>query len=336
MEKEKYKCETVNGKGCKTCGYKKLLLKEDNYFCRVCTRQDKKQCPLTNKKAPRDNCKTCSWRGIKEVNIINTEKKLKLNLQMKKDPVLKAKVERLNNLIEQEKKEAMAKIGNSGYDNKGLYNGYDKTHKDREALDYYATPPWEVKNILNELRLNFKDSDIILDNSMGGGHMLNGIISYLDDNGMHPYIIGTDIKDRNLKLYKDYDRIKLGYGEEYDYFGDKYPNYNPDYVIMNPPFNSAEGFILKSLREVRKGVLCFARLQLLEGTSRYKNIFKQYPPNYVYVYINRIQCYKNGDFGITGSSAQAYAWFYWEKGNKEETIVRWISRDEKGDIKDWE
>lgn len=34
------------------------------------------------------------------------------------------------------------------YSKKGLYAGYKKNHKEREALDYYATPPQEVTNIL--------------------------------------------------------------------------------------------------------------------------------------------------------------------------------------------
>ena len=34
----------------------------------------------------------------------------------------------------------------------GAYSGYDKNHKEREALDYYSTPIEEVENILNTMR----------------------------------------------------------------------------------------------------------------------------------------------------------------------------------------
>lgn len=27
------------------------------------------------------------------------------------------------------------------YNKKGLYNSYDKNHKERDSLDYYSTPP---------------------------------------------------------------------------------------------------------------------------------------------------------------------------------------------------
>lgn len=41
------------------------------------------------------------------------------------------------------------------YTNKGLYNSYDKNNKERDALDYYATPTVEVVNILKELNIDF-------------------------------------------------------------------------------------------------------------------------------------------------------------------------------------
>ena len=37
------------------------------------------------------------------------------------------------------------------YTTKGLYNGYDKNHKERDKTDYYATPTDEVVNILKTL-----------------------------------------------------------------------------------------------------------------------------------------------------------------------------------------
>ena len=51
--------------------------------------------------------------------------------------------------------------GTTGYNNKGLYNKYDKNHKERDRLDYYATPSSEVENILNTLNINFDGSTIL-------------------------------------------------------------------------------------------------------------------------------------------------------------------------------
>ena len=53
------------------------------------------------------------------------------------------------------------------YSKKGLYNSYDKKHKERDNLDYYSTPIAEVTNILNQLDLDFKNR-IILEPCCGG------------------------------------------------------------------------------------------------------------------------------------------------------------------------
>lgn len=53
------------------------------------------------------------------------------------------------------------------YSRKGMYSGYDKNHKERAALDYYATPIEEVENILSIMNLNL-DHTTILEPCCGG------------------------------------------------------------------------------------------------------------------------------------------------------------------------
>ena len=69
---------------------------------------------------------------------------------------------------------------------------------------------------------------------------------------------------------------------------------------------------MKALGIANKGVLMLGRLQFLEGEKRYLNILKDFPPSDVYVYVDRISCYKNGNDKEKMASAQAYAWFYWD------------------------
>ena len=47
------------------------------------------------------------------------------------------------------------------YTVKGLYNSYDKNHKERDALDYYSTPTEEVVNILETMQLDLSDNIIL-------------------------------------------------------------------------------------------------------------------------------------------------------------------------------
>ena len=88
------------------------------------------------------------------------------------------------------------------YTNKGLYNGYKKNQKEREELDYYATPTAEVKNILDTLGYDFT-GQTILEPCVGGGHMVAGIQKYLDENNQTPsQCYGTDFKDRGFRSTK--------------------------------------------------------------------------------------------------------------------------------------
>lgn len=204
------------------------------------------------------------------------------------------------------------------YTTKGLYNGYDKKHKERDKTDYYATPTAEVKNILETLGINF-DGLTILEPCAGGGHMLKGIKEYAPN----AIIYATDFTKH--PRIEDFDILT---GEEYDFLADNYnlPDENIDWIIMNPPYSTIEPFTIRALEIANNGVIMLARLQFLEGSGRYDKILKDNPPTDVYVYVDRVQCWKNGD-KPEGSSAQAYAWFIWDKTQTEkETKVHWIRR----------
>lgn len=53
------------------------------------------------------------------------------------------------------------------YNKKGLYNSYDKNHKERANKDYYSTPKEEVTNILNQINLDLTNK-VILEPCCGG------------------------------------------------------------------------------------------------------------------------------------------------------------------------
>lgn len=217
------------------------------------------------------------------------------------------------------------------YNKKGLYNGYDKNNKERDALDYYSTPTEEIVNILNTLNINFGDS-IILEPCAGGGHMLFGIYQYLVSKEQEDAtVLASDIKEKNKIVNATlFDKFLIRYGKEYDFLSDSYPIENADYIIMNPPYSVIEPFTMKALGLANKGVLMLGRLQFLEGEGRYKNILSQLPPSDVYVYVDRIACYKNGDTTKKMASAQAYAWFYWDLTKDiNDTKIHWIRRADK-------
>lgn len=214
------------------------------------------------------------------------------------------------------------------YSKKGLYSGYKKNNKEREALDYYSTPTKEVENILKVLNINL-NGKTILEPCMGGGHMLTGILNYCNSKNQIPFkIIGTDVMDRQPKIKSSISSpIKLLAGQEYDFLSDNYPVDNADIIIMNPPFSIIEPFVIRAL-EIAPEVLLLGRMQFIEGSGRYENILKDNPFNEMYQYVDRIQCYKNGDESIKSSSVQGYAWFYWNQNlfPKSDPIIKWIRR----------
>ena len=212
----------------------------------------------------------------------------------------------------------------SKYNKKGSYAGYDKNNKEREALDYYATPPEEVTNILQKLNLPKEAHFDILEPPCGGGHMVEGILNYFNSVN----VLATDIKERE-NIYLDSHSKKstiYRYGKEFDFLSEDYPYKSADLVIMNPPFKVAIPFILHGLDIAKNKLIVLGRTKLTESISRYEKIFEKTPPTDIYQYIDRIACAKNGIFKNL-SSIESYAWFIWdkEKMNKPyETIFKWI------------
>lgn len=205
------------------------------------------------------------------------------------------------------------------YTTKGLYNKYDRNHRERSKTDYYATQPGETLNILEHLGIDFSNQSI-LEPCAGGGHMLQDIRLYTKDME-NVNITATDLHPHN----KFIENLSILTGEEYDFLGDDYPVEKADWIIMNPPFATIEPFCLRALEIAQKGVIMFARLQFLEGASRYENILKNNPPSSVWVYVDRIQCWKEG-LKPDGSSAQAYCWVVWDKTGAPSNQLNWIRR----------
>ena len=160
--------------------------------------------------------------------------------------------------------------------------------------------------------------------------MYQGIQDYIaqNPNNYPDAIIATDIQER-----ADLIEFPHEVGEKYDFLSDNYElpiNTHIDYIIMNPPYSTIEPFTIRALEIAERGVLMLGRLQFLEGKGRYENILKDNPPTDIYVYVDRIKCYKNGNLADTSSSAQAYAWFYWDLTQQEPAAahLHWIRRAE--------
>lgn len=176
---------------------------------------------------------------------------------------------------------------------------------EREENDYYATDP-----IAMELLLDIEQfSPEVWECACGEGHLSK----VLESRGYH--VMSTDLIDR-------------GFGESGVDFLNSDIVFDGD-IITNPPYKYAKEFVEHAIEHVtaEHRVAMLLKIQFLEGKAR-RELFEKYPPQYIYVSTNRINCCKNGDFSPEqrkNNSAQAYAWYIWKKGFTGEPTVRWFN-----------
>ena len=184
------------------------------------------------------------------------------------------------------------------------------TTRERANYDYYATPYQATEMLLDEVKFvgNF------LEPCVGGGHIVDIIKKYYPDECVY----GVDLVDRGYPNTLVADFLK------YDFLGQKFDN-----VVTNPPYSLAQEFLEKSMEVVNDGgeIAMFLKIQFLEGAKR-REMFKKYPPKYIYVFVKRQAPWNNGspvdEKGKPWSSTMCFAWFVWEKGFTGEPIVRWL------------
>lgn len=176
------------------------------------------------------------------------------------------------------------------------------SESDRAELDYYATDPEAVEALLQVECF----SPYIFEPACGGCHISKVLI----DRGFD--VISTDIVNRgsvHQTYTKDFFEIKENFRD----------------IITNPPYKFATEFAEHALdiSDVSVKVAMFLKLTFLEGAKR-KQLFDKYPPKKIYVFRNRIDCWKNGTKPDKPSRAVCYAWFVWEKGYSGRPEIAWI------------
>lgn len=176
---------------------------------------------------------------------------------------------------------------------------------ERQCDDYYATEP----KAIHKLCAVEQFTDTIWECACGGGHMVQA----LRENGYE--VLATDIVDRG-----GHTSIR-----EVDFLKTEHSDVD---IITNPPYKFAKEFVEHALDIIDDGrkVAMFLKLTFLESKSR-RALFEKYPPKRIWVFSERVQCAKNGDFetykqGV--GTAVAYAWYIWEKGYKGQPTVGWI------------
>lgn len=175
---------------------------------------------------------------------------------------------------------------------------------EKEENDFYATDPIAIDKLLTVE----KPYPIIWECACGLGHLSKK----LEEKGY--LVVSTDLFNRGyIEQQKTIDFLKA-----------EKPSFECD-ILTNPPYKYAKEFVLKALNLVELGrkVYMFLKLTFLESKVRYNEIFSKFPPKNVYVFSERISCWRGG-VDTKYSSAVAYAWFVLEKGYIGKTEVSWL------------
>lgn len=179
-----------------------------------------------------------------------------------------------------------------------------------DSLDDFPTPPWATRALCERLVRYYDDSFASLSEmtcrepAANRGHMAKPLAEYfatVDASDIHDYGAGYPVED-------------------FLFPGD-IPGVN--WTITNPPFRLAEQFIERACATSDEGAAMIVRAAFLEGQGRFERLFSKNPPSLVLQFTERVVMHK-GRLAPEGSTATAYAWLVWIKG-EEGTQLEWIA-----------
>lgn len=166
-------------------------------------------------------------------------------------------------------------------------------------LDYFPTPPWAARAGGELVRFVDPDARTIWEPACGEGHMAAPLAESFDvfASDVHPFGYGAAAD------FLDQGEFALPAGAE-----------GVDWIVTNPPFNTAVAFARLGLQRARRGVALLLRLAFLEGGARYGLFYGAEPLTLCAVFAERVPM-TLGRWDPKAASATAYAWFLWRKGS---------------------
>lgn len=181
---------------------------------------------------------------------------------------------------------------------------------ERVENDFYATDPQAVEMLMDVYKFN---EGSFLEPCVGNGN----ISSVIEDKFPNSQVVSIDLVDRGYPNTIVHDFLTYETNEKYDN------------IITNPPYSLAKEFVEKGMDLLNDNgkMAMFLKIQFFEGEKR-REMFKNYPPKYIYVFTKRMATWNNGnptdENGKRWATTMCHAWFVWEKGFKGEPVVRWL------------
>lgn len=161
---------------------------------------------------------------------------------------------------------------------------------DREPRDFYPTPTWCVKGLLDLIVI--RPDDVLLEPCIGSERISN------------------ELPKDNLLKWAELDR-------GVDYLNNDL-DLTADVIITNPPFSLFKEFIITALTRDLKPqgtVAMLLRMSALGSRDR-AHFWREYPPTHQIVLTPRPSF-------VGGSDNSEYAWFVWDYGNRMNCPIFW-------------
>lgn len=180
-----------------------------------------------------------------------------------------------------------------------------------DAADDFATPPWATRAAIEIIKARFAGDWIskldVREPCANRGFMVRPLAEVF--RKVHP----SDVFD---------------YGSGYPLVDYLFPGpmVAAAWTLMNPPFNLAADFILKSFETPDwEGSAAFVRTGFLEGQGRYRDLFNVRPPTLIAQFVERVVLHRgaprdpdvlywDGAQWKKPSTATSYVWMFWVKG----------------------
>jgi hypothetical protein len=176
----------------------------------------------------------------------------------------------------------------------------------RVEADFYPTPVSVIEHFLKHHKLNSEGA--IYEPSAGNGNFNKAIKDY----GYQNELIANELREEEHSNLVQ-NGAKYIYHE--DFLEGTIPDHNISTIITNPPYSHAREFIARCKELYPNAeIIMLLRLAFLESKGRHE-FWQQNPVSKLYTLSQR-PSFINGK-----TDATAYAWFVWNRENKQEIRV---------------